>query len=306
MRMNKRIQIIQFKNRAAIAVETASIIATFLPDDGAKLASLRVKKSGKELLVVKPEEQYKVLEYEGDYCSSECSGFDDMFPTVDPFAFSEGPYGGITYPDHGETCRIPYTVDIEHDRVVFQAKSKLFPIEYQKTVRLTDEGELVVTYSFHNHGEHDFPFLWAGHIMLQGEDGVKVFTPFTEDTPIEMMFADGESSDENLPKDRLTEYQPGRGMTYKFYYLDTMKEGKFGLDYPDGTRLSFEVDPNKLPYLGIWLDNGKFQDLYSITPEPCTIPFDSVERAEKRGYRSVIPAGSEFIFEIKITWEDMK
>ena len=295
-----------FKDRPAVVVESTNLIATCLPEDGAKLVSLRVKKSGKELLVVKPEEQYKVLEYAGDYCSSECSGFDDMFPTVDPFAFSEGPYGGITYPDHGETCRIPYTVDMGHDSVVFRAKSRLFPIEYQKIVRLTDEGDFAVIYRFHNHGEHEFPFLWAGHIMLQGGDGIRVSTPFTEDTPIEMMFADGEAVDENLPKDRLIEYQPAKGMTYKFYYLDTMKEGKFGLDYPDGTRLSFEVDPNKLPYLGLWLNNGKFQDLYSITPEPCTIPFDSVERAQKRGYRSVIPAGSDFAFEIKIVWKDTK
>ena len=97
-----------FKNRTAVSIQSNSLKATFLPDDGAKMASLIRIRDGKELLAVKPDETYRVLTYDGDYVSSECSGFDDMFPTVDPYTPTEGAYRGITYPDHGETCRIPY------------------------------------------------------------------------------------------------------------------------------------------------------------------------------------------------------
>ena len=72
-----RIQESKYKERPAVVLESDALIATFLPQDGGKMASLRVRKSGKELLVTKKEAEYKVLKYDGDYVSSECSGFDD-------------------------------------------------------------------------------------------------------------------------------------------------------------------------------------------------------------------------------------
>ncbi len=42
---------INYKDRPAIVVESGSFIATILPQDGGKMASLRVRNTGKELLV---------------------------------------------------------------------------------------------------------------------------------------------------------------------------------------------------------------------------------------------------------------
>ncbi len=294
----------KYKDRPAVTIESDALIATFLPQDGGKMASLCVRSSGKELLAVKSGEEYKVLTYDGDYVSSECSGFDDMFPTVDPYTPQEGAYEGITYPDHGETCRIPYDVSLQEEGIVLTAKSRIFPIDYQKTIHPAADGGMDIVYHIINHGEVPFPYLWAGHIMLQGEDGVRVFTPFGEDTPTEMMFATKGIPESELSKDRLTGYRPGKGAAYKFYYLEPMKEGCFGLEYSDGSRLLFEVDPEKVPYLGIWFNNGEFQDLYSITPEPCTVPFDAPDRAEKRGYVSMVPAKSSFEFKLHIAWKE--
>ncbi len=293
-----------YKGRPAVIVESDDLIATFLPQDGGKMASLRVRSSGKELLAVKAGDAYKVLTYDGDYVSSECSGFDDMFPTVDPYTPDEGAYKGVTYPDHGETCRIAYDVSLLGKGVALNAKSRTFPIDYQKTIHAAADGGMDIVYRITNHGEVPFPYLWAGHIMLQGDDGVRVFTPFEENTPTEMMFATKGTLPEALPKNRLMGYRPGEGAAYKFYYLEPMKEGCFGLEYPDGSRLVFEVDTKKMPYLGIWFNNGEFQDLYSITPEPCTAPFDAPDRAEKRGYVSMIPAKSSFEFKLHIAWKE--
>ena len=293
-----------FKDRPSIVMESDSFIATFLPQDGGKMASLRVRSSGKELLVVKKEEKYKVLSYDGDYVSSECSGFDDMFPTVDPFTPGEGAYEGVTYPDHGEVCRISYDVTPLENGVVLKAKSGIFPIDYQKTICPAKDGGIDITYCISNHAEVPFSFLWAGHIMLQGEDGIRVFAPFDEKTPTEMMFATKGVSKSELPLDHLTGYRAGTGAAYKYYYLEPMQEGRFGLSYPDGSRLTFVVDPKKIPYLGIWFNNGEFQNLYSITPEPCTIPFDAPDHAAKRGYVSRIPAKSSFEFKLHISWRE--
>ena len=137
--------------------------------------------------------------------------------------------------------------------------------------------------------------------MLRGEDGMQVLTPFAEGTPVEMMFSTPGYDRERLPLDRLMGYAPGKGAAYKFYYLKPLPEGYFGVRYRDGSKLLFSVDPEKLPYLGIWLNNGEFQNGYSITPEPCTVPFDAPDRAAERGYTSVIPPKESFTFHIHIS-----
>ena len=293
-----------YKGRPAVIVESRDFVSAFLPQDGGKMASLCMRSSGKELLAVKQDREYKMLSYDGDYVSAECSGFDDMFPTVDPYTPMEGAYEGITYPDHGEICRIAYDVTPLENGVVLKSKSRIFPVDYQKTIRSAEDGGIDIFYRITNNGDVPFPYLWAGHIMLQGEDGIRVFTPFDEKTPTEMMFATKGVPESALPLDHLTGYRPGTGAAYKFYYLEPMKEGCFGLEYPDGSRLVFEVNPQKIPYLGIWFNNGEFQNLYSITPEPCTVPFDAPDRAEKRGYVSMIPAKSSFEFKLHITWKE--
>lgn len=288
------IRLTNYKDRPAVAVDTGVLTATFLPRDGAKLVSLKTG-AGKELLATKPEGTYKVLAYHGSYVDSECSGFDDMFPTVDPETVKS-----LSYPDHGECCRLPHTCKAEADSVCFTAQSRAFSITYQKTVR-EKNGNLLLEYHIENHGHEPFPFLWAGHIMLAGEAGAKVLTPFSEDTPTEMMFADPKTVDvSTLPKDRLLEHCPDVGPAYKFYYLAPMPEGVFGIRYGDESALLFRVDPKKLPYLGIWLNNGAFQGGYSITPEPCTVPFDAPNRAAQRGYSTVIPPKDAFSFTIEI------
>lgn len=293
-----------YKDRPAVIAECGCLTAVFLPEDGGKMASLRVRDSGKELLAVKPDPLYKVLTYDGTYIDSECSGFDDMFPTVDPYTPDEGTYAGITYPDHGECCRLSYEADITESCVTLKAVSRCFPITYEKTVTPTEDGGMDITYTVRNGGDVPFHHLWAGHIMLQGEDGIRVFTPFAADTPTEMMFATAGTDEAALPKDRLMGYEPGIGAAYKFYYLSPLPEGRFGLLYPTGSRLTFTLDEQKLPYLGLWFNNGEFQDLYSITPEPCTVPFDAPDRAAKRGYTSVIPAKESFSFTLHIAWEN--
>ena len=69
----------KYKDRPAVIVESDQFVASILPLDGGKMASLKLKNTGKELLAVKPGDKYKVLAYDGEYVPSECSAFDDMF-----------------------------------------------------------------------------------------------------------------------------------------------------------------------------------------------------------------------------------
>ena len=295
------VSLTRYKDRAAITVESPALRATLLPNDGAKMASLIDRRTGKELLAVKDSEEYGVLTADGSYVDSECSAFDDMFPTIDPYTPSEGRYAGVTYPDHGEMCRTEFEASVQTNSVTLTASSRLFAVSCKKTVSACEDGSILIDYSYKNSGDEDFPFIWAGHVMLKGEDGMRLYTPFADDAKTEMIFATEGYDATVLPKDVLMGFEPGIGAAYKFYYLDKMSEGRFGVGYKDGRMLTFEFDKEKLPYLGVWLNNGEFQGIYNIAPEPCTAPFDAPDKAASRGYTSVIPAGDKFEFSIKIS-----
>ena len=290
----------KYKDRTAVIVESDRLRATLLPDDGAKMASLIDLATGKEFLATKESEAYGVLAYDGSYIHSECSAFDDMFPTIDPYTPTHGVYKGVTYPDHGESCRLPFEVRVEKDKAILSTHSRLFPLRMTKTVSPAADGGISLRYDITNEGNTPFDFIWAGHIILKGEDGSRLLTPFDEDTPTEMIFATEGYAHDTLPKDRLTGYRQGEGAAYKFYYTEPLREGYFALSYTDGRILSFRFDREKLPYLGVWLNNGEFQDLYSIAPEPCTAPFDAPDKASAKGYVSKISANTSFSFEIHI------
>lgn len=295
-----------YKNREAIVVESDALRATFLPKDGAKMASLIDLSTNRELLLTRDGESYRALTVDGSYVDSECNAFDDMFPTIDPYTPEAGAYKGITYPDHGECCRLPYEASIEENKLILSAHSRLFPIHYQKTVVPASDGTIAVDYAITNEGDKPFDFIWAGHVMLKGEDGMRLLTPFGGNDPIEMVFSTDGYAHDTLPRDTLTGFAPNTGAAYKFYYLDPMPEGFFGVRYASGRELFFRFDASKLPYLGVWLNNGEFQGIYNLAPEPCTAPFDAPDKAAQKGYSSQIPASSTFRFRIAISIQESK
>lgn len=293
-----------YKNRDAFVVESDALRAAFLPSDGAKMASLIDLKTNRELLLTRDGEDYRVLTADGSYVDSECSAFDDMFPTIDPYTPKSGAYKGITYPDHGECCRLPYEARVEENKLILSAHSRLFPIHYQKTVDIAPDGAITVDYAITNEADTPFDFIWAGHIMLRGEDGMRLLTPFGENAPIEMVFATDGYKGDTLPRDTLTGFAPHTGAAYKFYYLDPMTEGFFGVRYTNGRELFFRYDETKIPYFGVWLNNGEFQGIYNLAPEPCTVPFDAPDKARQKGYASQIAPTSTFRFRIAISMRE--
>ncbi len=290
-----------YKNRPAVIVESKTLRAVFLPENGGKLASLVAINSGKEYMLTYPGDTYTTLTYDGNYVASQCNAFDDMCPTIDPYTPSEGAYQGLEYPDHGEACRIPYAVTTAQTGVTFTAESKRFPITYQKTVTPLPTGEIEMAYAITNRGEEAFPFIWAGHIMLRGEEGMVLRTPFSQNAPTEMMFATKGYDTALLPKDRLTGFVRGKGAAYKFYYTEKIEKGEFSVLYQSGEELCFSYDKEKVPYLGVWLNNGAFQGIYNLAPEPCTLPYDAPHKAAKKGYFGAIPPKETFQFSMRIT-----
>lgn len=301
-----------YKDVKAVAIENEKILVKFLPDHGGKLASFICKESGRELLVQAEGGSYKKLEYDGDYVESECSGFDDMFPTIDKAYYSNYPWEGIEMPDHGEVCGLKWDHTIEDNCLYMSVNGVRFPYKLEKWIRVDEGNELRIDYKLTNLSDFDMDFIWAGHIMLNAREGAELLLPYKEGAETVCVF----SSDIDLGKFGDTVLWPAtrkkdggsqrlditpkrdiKGNSYKYYFKEKMPEGWFGYRYPDDRlEMIISLPEDKIPYMGIWVNEGSFKNYYNIAPEPCTGTFDKPEMAEVYGQNSVLKAKSEEVW----------
>ena len=280
---------ITYKNRPAICVKGKRISAVFLPEDGGKLASL--SDGEREYLAQADGTEYKRLLPDGEYVDAECSGFDDMFPTIDPCLVN-----GLFYPDHGEVCRYPMQMDIDENSVYFSFQSPTMPYVFSKTVSIDNKDRLCICYHIENTSNQELPFIWAGHIMLKGDQDGEVIVPYAKNAPIKQMF--GAKMQGDTDRSMLKPFSE-TGSSYKFYYTQPVPEGLCGYRIKNRI-LMLQYDAAFVPYLGIWMNNGEFKGMYNVALEPCTAPYDSPENAQKAGACSKIPARGCVEFEFKI------
>jgi hypothetical protein len=289
-----------YKDIQAITAETETLIARFLPSQGGKLASLICKANGAELLAQAEGDTYKLLNMTSSYVDSECSAFDDMFPNIDP--------QDARYPCHGEVCRSRHSYEIARESLKLHCISALLPYVFEKTVAEGEDGSLKLSYSVENLGVVPLDCLWAGHIMLAACEDGEIGVPFASGAQIEFTFDEqGEFGVPGKPtalsRDMLRQrkYDTASGNTYKFYFTDKLTDGRLTYTRPDlGKTVAVTIDQIKVPYLGVWLNNGRFKGMYNAALEPCTAPFDNPQKAKSRGYGCSIAPGKKLEFDIKI------
>ena len=126
-----------YKDIESVVVVTDKLEATFLPSQGGKLTSLVLRETGRDYLAQRKEEKYRKLGLDTSYTQAECAAYDDMFPTIDPWAYPDGPLKGLEYLDHGEVSRVPHTFTECDGAVCTYMKSGILPYTFEK--RITEE-----------------------------------------------------------------------------------------------------------------------------------------------------------------------
>lgn len=71
-----------YKDIESVVFLNGHFAATFLPGQGAKMASFKELSNRKEYLTQRESAKCRVQKYDGNYLAGENSGFDVMFPTV--------------------------------------------------------------------------------------------------------------------------------------------------------------------------------------------------------------------------------
>jgi hypothetical protein len=95
------------------------------------------------------------------------------------------------------------------------------------------------------------------------------------------------------------------GDAYKFYFTEPVPLGLIKYVSPaTGRTFVMRYDEKKIPYLGIWQNNGHFKSMHNTAPEICTAPYDTPGEAAKRGCGSILKPNGITEFEIVLYTEE--
>jgi hypothetical protein len=307
----------QYKDQPAITLESDSIRVQFLPGIGAKMASLVYKPRGYELMVQRPGEEYLLQPFDGDYVAGECTGFDDMFPTIDLCYYDRFPWQGTKMADHGEVWSLPWQYEIEGEMSHFTVHGVRFPYEMEKWVSLRDDSILHLDYRLTNCSPFDLDFVWAAHMMINVEEGTELMLPQGVRSIVGAFSIGGNFGTygdeftwpiDTLPDGSQRDFRKIQSksarVAYKYYVKGRMPEGWCGLKYHQrdfSLVLSFPVA--QVPYLGVLPNEGGWRDYYNIFLEPCTASFDRPDAARYRGEVATVPGNAtyEWYLDIAVT-----
>ena len=314
-----------YKDQAAMTVESATLAAQFLTGIGGKLASLIYKPLGLELLVQRPGKTYLLQPYDGDYVAGECSGFDDMFPTIDACYYQGYPWKGTPIPDHGEVWSLPWDCQVIESRLHLTTHGVRFPYRLEKWVSISDSNSdpsfgssiLQINYRLTNLSAFDMDFMWAAHMMLNLEEDVEiVLPPQVKQVVNRLSFygslgaygdvldwpaftaPDGTRRDLSHPRPKSARDAD------KYFVKGKLPAGWCALKYPHSDfTLALSFPAERVPYLGILTNEGGWQDLYNIFLEPCTASFDDLNVAKARHECSLLRANAayEWVLNINLT-----
>jgi hypothetical protein len=291
-----------YKNKKSIVLENTKIRAEFIPDPGGKLASLINKETGYEYLIQRKNPIYRDQPFDGVYVDGECSGYDDMFPTIDTCKYENEPWKGVDMADHGEVWSLPWEYAADDFALHMTVKGVRFPYKLEKRIYFRNENSLRLDYTLTNISPFDFEFLWAGHLMINIIEGTKVEVPDDCKQMVTILTngngAFGDINDWPFLKDKygnnyradIARSEDVMGFE-KYYFNNRLEDGWCKLKYPDGKnilKISFPV--STVPYLGILMNEGGWDNLYNIIIEPCSVCYDRPDLAKKYGQVSKVAA----------------
>lgn len=305
------ISLSKYKNKNSIVLENSKIRAEFIPSPGGKLTSLIDKRRGYEYMVQRPNGIYRDQPFDGIYTEGECSGFDDMFPTIDACEYQLPPWKGVKMSDHGEVWSLPWTYRILGNTLEMEVKGIRYSYLLKKIISLTEGNGLQWTYKLFNNSESDFEFLWAGHFMINAAEGLQIELPPDCKEAVSVLSASGreygEKVDWPLQKDKNKKIyradimrSPSEKGFEKFYFPNKLEKGCCRLIYPDGKLLTLSFSSETVPHLGLLVNENGWDGLYNLFVEPCTVCFDRPDIARRYGQISKVNARGTYTWSLQV------
>ena len=291
-----------YKDQDAVILESAQARAVVLPRWGAKLASLVHKGLGVETLWQTEGAAYRRTTYGDGYERGEISGFDEMFPTISRCLYEAAPLSGTEAPDHGEVWTLPWEHSLSESCVRLWVNGVRFPYRLEKEMSLED-GRLVSRYRATNLSGFPLDFIWAAHPLFNAREGMQLIVPRGMDrvvnaVPGPVLPSYGEELSFPVARPRRgaevrLDTVPAKNPTgwQKYWFRDPVPDGWCMLHDPSSTlTIGMAWPREKVPYLGMWLNEGSWAGQYNIAPEPATAAMDRIDMSKMWGMGSALAA----------------
>lgn len=291
-----------YKGVFAIEIVGGNATAVFLPGEGGKLASF--KSEGTEYLVQNPSPDYLHLGENSDYVKTECAGFDDTFPTIDPCVG----INGKRYPDHGEVCRESLSYEIRGETLIMRLASEKFGYKYEKRVTARPDGVFEIAYEAENLNDVPLPCIFAAHCLVNAENGGEILVPFNINDKTELFFDVTETfpagaSERLLVKEMLRFPDNAEEKRCFKLYFPALKDS-YALGFRPKGKDALMIKADGLPFAGIWVNDGYLNGMRCVGLEPCSARYDSPETAAKKGESVYLASHKKMRFKIYLYTND--
>lgn len=277
-----------------IKLENNNLSLELLDDFGAKIISIKDKKTDFEFVFQNELNEYKKPEYGSDFSIYDTSGIDECFPTIDDCI-----YKGIKLPDHGDIWSANWKNTKNGNEIISETNSKSLGFNFTRKISLEDD-EIKLEYEVHNTSDQPMHYLWAHHGLLNIRKDTRIELPYSRHDALNVH--DEQKYRFNITK--IAEY-PDNG-AYKFYNNEALDRSEAAIYHPSlGLKYKLVFDFEKQPFFGVWLTKGGFKGDYNVALEPSNGFYDSLDRAVNNGLKP-IEANEYDRWEIKIVIERMK
>lgn len=314
--MNIRIYESAYKDMRAITMESPGLKITVIPESGGKIQSICDKSYDKELLVQSDDPCFKRSNYDSEYACGDVSGFDEIFPTIEPCFFPNGPWQGIRVPDHGEVWALPWSHSVNDNALTLHVHGVRFPYRLEKKIRFLRDKAFRISYHAENLSDFELPFIWAPHALWLCDEDMRIVLPPSVKKVIStcslpnrlglfgtihdwpQTIVSGESYDicQIYPK-----YE---GKCEKYYAMGDQSEGWCALQgTTTGYTIGMSYPINKVPYLGVW--EGIMNGRYVTALEPCTGALDALDTAMQWGKARSIQPHSSYDWYLTVTLDNV-
>jgi hypothetical protein len=164
----------------AVAVGTARLRLTVVPDCGGKIVSLRSAVSGREWLWRDPARPLRQPAPGGEFARHDISGWDECFPTIGPCPYPAAPgaaFAGVTLGDHGELWSRPWRWQIAGAELRMSRAGDALPYVFERSIGPTADGGIRLNYRVENRSASPMRYLWSAHPLLNAEAGMRIRLP---------------------------------------------------------------------------------------------------------------------------------
>ncbi|MGE4285333.1 MAG: hypothetical protein AB7F23_01820 [Phycisphaerae bacterium] len=272
-----------------------------LPEFGAKLYSLRSKSSGRQWLWHNDRLPLAIPAYGDCYNTKlDSGGWDEIFPSVEPCElFLEGKR--VSVPDHGElVSQQAEILALRDDSISTRICGKCADYTFER--RLTLDGKtLKINYKVANRGDFPLPFIWSAHPLLRLDDDIRFVV--NEDIELEAGAVFGDAPFVAGKRFGAVEFESvfSTSGVPAFAAKLFSKQGSWkwiaAVSSEAEEALVFHSYGAADGYLALWYNNfgwsgpGYSVGYRNVGIEPCSSPFDSLERAVETGNAPFVRQG---------------